>query len=69
MQGVASLGRGIGAGLFPEARPRGTTPRVGNRGIVPDGLEARVDTCTPLSGDTRDDATTRILVIDTRLWR
>jgi len=25
--------------------------------------------CTPWSGDTRDDATTRILVIDTRLWR
>jgi hypothetical protein len=33
-QGVASLGRGIGAGLFPEARPRGTTPRVGNRCIA-----------------------------------
>jgi len=25
--------------------------------------------CTPWSEDTRDDATTRILVIDTRLWR
>jgi len=25
--------------------------------------------CTPWSGDTRDDATTRILIIDTRLWR
>jgi len=25
--------------------------------------------CTPWSGDTRDHATTRILVTDTRLWR
>jgi len=30
-QGVAILDRGIRAGLFPEARPRGTTPRVGKR--------------------------------------
>ena len=30
-QGVASLDRGIGAGLFPEARPREITPRVRNR--------------------------------------
>jgi len=46
-QGVASLDRGIGAGLFPEARPRGTTPRVGNRFIVADGQEARGDTAAP----------------------
>ena len=39
-QGVASLGRGIGAGLFPEAQPRGTTPRVGNRCIVADGSKS-----------------------------
>jgi len=46
-QGVASPGRGIGAGMFPEARPRGTTPRVGNRCIVTDSLEARGDTAAP----------------------
>ena len=40
-QGVASLDRGIGAGLFSEARPRRTTPRVGNRYIVADGSETR----------------------------
>jgi hypothetical protein len=45
--GVESLDRGIGAGLFPEARPRGTTPRVGNRFIVADGQEARGDTAAP----------------------
>jgi hypothetical protein len=57
-----------GAGLFPEARPRGTTPRVGNRFIVADGQEARGDTAAPrLSGDTRDHATTRILAFGTRL--
>ena len=46
-QGAASLDRGIGVGLFPEARPRGTTPRVGNRCIVTDGLKARDDTVAP----------------------
>jgi hypothetical protein len=35
--GVESLDRGIGAGLFPEAWTRGTTPRVGTRFIVADG--------------------------------
>jgi len=30
---------------------------------------SRPYSCTPWSGDTRDHATTRILVIDTRLWR
>jgi len=39
-QGVASLDRRIEAGLFPEAWPRVTTPRVGNRCIVAEGLEA-----------------------------
>jgi hypothetical protein len=52
-QGVASLDRGIGAGLFPEARPRGTTPRVGNRCIVADGSEARGDTAAPRCQETR----------------
>ena len=46
-EGVASLGRGIGAGLFPEARPRGTTPRVWNRCIVADGSKAQGDTVAP----------------------
>jgi len=52
-QGVASLDRGIGAGLFPEARPRGTAPRVGNRCIVADGLEAQGDTAAPRGRETR----------------
>ena len=52
-QGVASLDRGIGAGLFPEARPRGTIPRVGNRFIVADGREARGDTAAPRGQETR----------------
>jgi len=52
-QGVASLGRGIGAGLLPEARPRGTTPPVGNRGIVADVLRARGDTVAPRGRETR----------------
>jgi len=30
---------------------------------------SRQYSCTPWSGDTRDHATTRILVTDTRLWR
>jgi hypothetical protein len=45
--GVESLDRGIGAGLIPEVRPRGTTPRVGNRFIAADGQEARGDTAAP----------------------
>jgi len=52
-QGVASLDRGIGAGLFPEARPRGTTPRIGNRCIIADGLEARGDTAAPRGRETQ----------------
>ena len=52
-QGVGSLGRKIVAGLFPEARPRGTTPRVGNRGIVADGSKARGDTVAPCGQETR----------------
>jgi len=51
-QGVASLDRGIGAGLFPETRLRGTTPRVGNRCIVAEGLEARGDTAAPRGRET-----------------
>jgi len=51
--GVASLGLRIGAGLFPKARPRGTTPRVGNRCIVADGSKARGDTVAPLGQETR----------------
>jgi len=51
-QGVASLGRGIGAGLFPVAQPRGTTPRVGNRCIVADGSKARGDTAAPHGRET-----------------
>jgi len=38
--------------LFPEARPRGTTPRVGNRCIVADGSEARGDTVAPRGQET-----------------
>ena len=53
MQEVGSLGRGIGAGLFPEAWPRGTTPRVGNRGIVAAGSKARGDTIAPHGRETR----------------
>jgi len=53
MQGVASIDHGIGAGLFPKARPRGTTPRVGNRCIVADGLEARGDRAAPCGQETR----------------
>ena len=47
MPGAASLDRGIEAGLFPEAWPRGTTPRVGNRCIVEDGSKAQGDTVAP----------------------
>jgi hypothetical protein len=66
--GVESLDGGIGAGLFPEAGPRGTIPRVENRFIVADSQEAEGDTAAPrLSGDTRDHATTRILAFGTRL--
>jgi len=52
-QGVASLDRGIGAGLFPEAWPRGTTPRVGNRCIVADSSKAQGDTVEPRGQETR----------------
>jgi len=52
-QGVASLGHGIGAGLFPVAQPRGTTPRVGNRCIVADGSKARGDTAARRGRETR----------------
>jgi len=48
-----SLDRGIGAGLFPEARPRGTTPRVENRCIVTDGLKARGNKVAPRGQETR----------------
>jgi hypothetical protein len=68
--GVESRDRGIGAGLFPEAWPRGTTPRVWNRFIVADGRRPEAILLHPrLSGDTRDHATSRILAFDTRLWR
>jgi len=53
MQGAMSLDRGIGAGLFPEARPRGTTPRVGNRCIVADGSKAQGDTVATPGQKTR----------------
>jgi len=53
MQGAPSLDRGIGAGLFPVARHRGTTPRVGNRCIVTDGSKARGDTIAPHGQETR----------------
>jgi len=53
-QGVGSLGRKIVAGLFPEARPRGTTPRVGNRCIVADSLEAQGNTAAPHCQETRN---------------
>jgi hypothetical protein len=45
--GVESLDQGIATGLFPEARSRGTTPRVGNRFIVADGQATRDDTAAP----------------------
>ena len=53
-QGAASLDHGIGAGLFPEARPRGTTPRVGNCCIVADGSKARGDTLAPRGQETQE---------------
>jgi len=53
-QGAASLDRGIGAGLFPEAWPRGTTPRVGKRCIVIDGSKAQGDTVAPHGQETRE---------------
>ena len=52
-QGVASLGHGIEVGLFPEARPRGTAPRVGNCGIVADSSKARGITIAPRRQETR----------------
>jgi len=52
-QEVASLGREIGEGLFREAWPRGTTPRVGNHCIVTDGLEAQGNTTAPCCQETR----------------
>jgi hypothetical protein len=51
-QGVASL-IAEWRGVVPEARPGGTTPRVGNRCIVADGLEARGDTAAPRGQETR----------------
>jgi len=53
-QGAASLDRGIGVGLFPEARPRGRTPQVGNRCIVADGSKARDDTIAPHGQEIRE---------------
>jgi len=53
MQAATSLDRGIGTGLFPEARPRGKAPRVGNRCIVTDGSKARGDTVAPRGQETR----------------
>jgi len=53
MQGVASLGRRIGAGLLREAWDRGRTPRVGNRCIVADSLQARGDTAAPCCQETQ----------------
>jgi len=52
-QGAASLDQGIGAGLFPEEQPRGTTPLVGNHCIVADGSKARGDTVIPRGQETR----------------
>ena len=53
MQGAASLDRGIRAGLFPEARPRGTTSQVRNCCIVVDGSRSRGDTVAPHGQKTR----------------
>jgi len=52
-QGVASLDHEIGAGLFPEAQPRGKTPRVRNRCIIADGLEALGDPAASRGRETR----------------
>jgi len=69
-QGVASLDRGIGVGLFPEARrPEEQHHESGIAISLQTARGLRRYRCTPLSGDTRNHATTRILVIDTRLWR
>jgi len=50
-QGVASLDGGIGAGLFPKARPRGTTPRAVSLRTARGPRRYR---CTSFPGDTRD---------------
>ena len=69
-QGVASLGRGIGAGLFPEARrPEEQHHESGIAVSLQTAGGPRRYCCMTLSGDTWDHATTRILVIDTRLGR
>ena len=52
-QGAASLDRGIGVGMFPEARPRGTTPRVGNLCLVTDSSKAQGDTVAPHGQEIR----------------
>ena len=53
MQGVASLGHGIGVGLIPEARLRGTTPRVENSCIVADSSKAQGDLAAPHGRETQ----------------
>ena len=52
-QGAASLDCRIGAGLFPEAWPGGTTPRVGNHCMVVDDSKARGDTVAPRGQEIR----------------